>query len=187
MGKFASNNLKMESIELRRYKPSDYDTVLRLHFKGLEQYRIRLNTELIPGLDDDLTKIEEVYLKDGDFLVSTIGENIVGMGAFRRIDDDTAEIKRMRVEPSYQGKGIGSLILDSLIEKARLLGYRRLILDTTEKMQVAQHLYRSRDFKEYKRKAISDIMIVYYEKDLFENRGGNDYSLRERDTTESTK
>ena len=158
----------MDNVSLRRYEPSDYDTVLKLHFKGLEQYGVRLNAELIPKFDDDLTRIEEAYLKNGDFLVYTIDTNIVGMGAFRKIDSKTAEIKRMRVRPEYQGRGIGSLILDTLIEKARQLGYRKLILDTTERMKVAQHLYRSRGFKEYKRGSIRDITIVYYELDLSE-------------------
>ena len=158
----------MDNVSLRRYEPSDYDTVLKLHFKGLEQYGVRLNAELIPKFDDDLTRIEEAYLKNGDFLVYTIDSNIVGMGAFRKIDNITAEIKRMRVQPEYQGRGIGSLVLDTLIEKARQLGYRRLILDTTEKMQVAQHLYKRRGFREYKRATFGDIMIVYYELDLVE-------------------
>lgn len=158
--------LIIENVELRRYQPSDHDTVLQLHFKGLEQYGVRMNAELIPRFDDDLTRIEEAYLKDGDFLVSTIGKNIVGMGALRKIDKYTAEIKRMRVEPTYQGKGIGSLILGALIEKARLSGYRKLILDTTERMQVAQHLYQSRCFREHKRATFDDLEIVYFEMNL---------------------
>lgn len=168
-----NNTLLIENIKLRQYRPSDYKTVLRLHFKGLEQHGVRLSPELLPGLDDDLIRIEEAYLKDGDFLISTIGDNIVGMGAFRRIDNNTAEIKRMRVEPSCQGKGIGSLILDSLIDKARSLGYKKLILDTTDKMLAAQHLYKSRGFREYRRDlreykggAVSFLSIIYYELDL---------------------
>ena len=158
----------MDNVVLRRYQSSDYEAILQLHFQGLQQYGVHINSELIPGLDDDLGRIEEEYLKNGEFLTATINGNIVGMGAFRKIDSKTAEIKRMRVRPEYQGRGIGSLILDTLIEKARQLGYRKLILDTTERMKVAQHLYRSRGFKEYKRGSIRDITIVYYELDLSE-------------------
>jgi GNAT superfamily N-acetyltransferase len=156
----------MENIEFRQYRASDHDAVLQLHFKGLEQVGVRLSAELVPGLYDDLTRIEQEYLNGGDFLIATIGKEIVGMGAFRRIDDQTAEIKRMRVEPAYQSKGIGGLILDDLIKKAKAAGYWRLILDTNEKMQVARHLYQNRGFREYKRRAFGDIMIVYYTMDL---------------------
>ena len=153
----------MADVELRQYLASDHDAVLQLHFKGLEQTGVRLNAKLALGLDDDLSRIEEAYLIGGDFLITTIDNKIVGMGAFQKIDDETAEIKRMRVEPDYQGKGIGSLILDTLIDKAKAAGYRKLVLDTTDKMQAAQHLYRSRGFKEYKRSLFGDIMIIFYE------------------------
>jgi GNAT superfamily N-acetyltransferase len=160
----------MENVKLRRYISSDYDTVLRLHFEGLQQHGVRINTELIPGLDDDLGRIEEEYLKDGDFLIATINEVPVGIGAIRKIDTRTMEIKRMRVEPAYQERGIGSMILDTLIEKARRLGYGRLILDTTDRMQVARHLYKSRGFREYRRNTFGNILVIYYEMDLAKNR-----------------
>ena len=158
----------MENIELRQYQSSDYEAVLQLHFQGLQQYGVHISSELISGLDDDLGRIQEEYLKNGEFLIATDNEKIVGMGALRRIDSKTAEIKRMRVRQAHQGKGIGSLILDNLIEKAEKRGYKRLILDTTEKMQVAQNLYKSKGFREYKRDTFRNVLIVYYELDLGE-------------------
>ena len=141
----------MENVQLRQFRPSDQDVVWQLHIRGLEQYGVRLNAEFIPGRDEDLARIEDEYLKGGDFLVATMSDVAIGIGAIRKIDSGTAEIKRMRVEPAYQGKGIGSLILDSLVERAKSLGYTRMILDTTERMVVAQHLYQSRGFREYRR------------------------------------
>lgn len=155
-----------EGVELRRYRPSDKDSVWQLHVQGLEQYSVRLDARFRPGLDDDLTRIEDEYLKNGDFLVATIGNDIVGIGALRKENSTTAEIKRMRVKVDFQGKGIGTMILDNLIDKARNLGYKRIILDTTQNMTVAQRLYQSRGFIEYKRAKIADFDCIYYKLDF---------------------
>jgi GNAT superfamily N-acetyltransferase len=156
----------MESIEFRQYRPFDHAQVLQLHFKGLEQTGVRLNDDFHSGYDADLTRIEAEYLQNGEFLIATINEELIGMGAIRKIDNRTAEIRRMRVEPDYQGQGLGSLILDRLMETAKALGYTRLILDTTDKMSVARRLYENRGFKEYRRNILDGFTVIFYEMNL---------------------
>jgi len=156
----------MEEIKLRRYRPADHDRVLQLHYQGLKQVGIRIDDDFHSEYDADLTRIEAEYLQNGDFLIAAIGEKTVGMGAIRRIDERTTEVKRMRVDPEFQGRGIGSLILDKLIAEAKAAGYRHLILDTIDRMVVARRLYESRGFKEYKRSAFDGIIVIFYEMNL---------------------
>lgn len=93
--------------------------------------------------DDDLHNIEETYLKgDGEFLVAELDGEIVAMGALRASGTGRAELKRMRVNPRYQRRGLGELILEQLETRARELGVRILQLDTTVAQTAAQHLYR---------------------------------------------
>jgi putative acetyltransferase len=54
----------------------------------------------------------------------------VGMGAFKRIDDTHAEIKSMHVLTEVRGRGLSRRMLDHLIAEARVMGYRRLSLET---------------------------------------------------------
>lgn len=77
-------------------------------------------------------------------MVATHHDKVIGMGAVRKIDASTAEIKRMRVDLDYQGNGIGSQILDKLIEVTQELLYQKLILDTSVNQIAAQKLYESR-------------------------------------------
>ena len=50
--------------------------------------------------DDDLRDIERHYLEcNGEFLIVVENDKLVGMGAFRKISSQEAEIKRMRVAP----------------------------------------------------------------------------------------
>src|SRR4029077_342777 len=50
----------------------------------------------------------------GTFLVARDGDRAVGCGAIRLIDGETAEVKRMYVEPDQRGRGVGRAVLASL-------------------------------------------------------------------------
>ncbi|PLX24171.1 MAG: GNAT family N-acetyltransferase [Marinilabiliales bacterium] len=154
----------MPKVTIRQYQSSDKDFVWQLHLKGLHQMNSFIDD---PNLDKDLQSIEEVYINNkGEFFIATIHNQIVGIGALKKIDNEHAEIKRMRVDQEFQGQKIGSQILDSLIQKAQELSYKKLILDTSIKMHVAQNLYQSRGFDEYKRDTIGGLETIFYEKVL---------------------
>lgn len=70
----------------------------------------------------------------------------VGGGAIRRYDDETVELKRVFVHNEYQGQGIGSRLVSSLIEWAAQLGYRRMILETGELLAESCAVYRKLGF-----------------------------------------
>jgi len=54
----------------------------------------------------------------------------VGMGAFKRLSADHAEIKSMHVLTEARGRGLSKRMLTHLIDEARALGLRRLSLET---------------------------------------------------------
>jgi putative acetyltransferase len=66
----------------------------------------------------------------------------VGCGAFREIDSQTAEIKRMFVLPDYRGKGIASKILAELELWVLELNYTQTILETGINQPEAIALYK---------------------------------------------
>ena len=66
----------------------------------------------------------------------------VGSGAFREIDPQTVEIKRMFVHPDYRGKGIASKILSELELWILSLNYSQTILETGINQPEAIALYK---------------------------------------------
>jgi transketolase len=90
----------------------------------------------------------EVENGRGGFYVAYIGGKAVGCGAVRRIDDTTAEIKRMYVAPTGRGCGIGRTVLVELEAEARRLGVRRLVLETGPRQPEALALYKRAGFVE---------------------------------------
>jgi putative acetyltransferase len=55
---------------------------------------------------------------------------LVGCGALKELDERTGEIKSMRTARAHRGKGIGSRVLEHIIDVARQRGYRSLHLET---------------------------------------------------------
>jgi GNAT superfamily N-acetyltransferase len=71
-----------------------------------------------------------------------------GVGAFRFLRPDVAEVKRMFVSPRWRGRHLGAALLDRLLSDAHALGSTTELLDTCCFMTEAQRLYRSRGFVE---------------------------------------
>lgn len=53
----------------------------------------------------------------------------VGMGAFKRLTPEHAEIKSMHVLREHRGKGLSRRMLTHLLDEARATGFRRLSLE----------------------------------------------------------
>ncbi|GAA1298230.1 GNAT family N-acetyltransferase [Planotetraspora silvatica] len=153
-------------LKIRQYRWSDLDAVWTLHQIGLAQ------VGLLPGdgvyYDDDFPRISEVYLADrGDFLIGEVaGSGIVAMGGLRRVDDQTAEMCRLRVHPEYQRRGYGAQIMEALEQRAGRLGYTLLRGDTTLQQVAALELYRKSGWRELRREVRGDTVVLYGEKRL---------------------
>lgn len=70
-----------------------------------------------------------------------------GCGAFKRYDEQSAEIKRMFVDPDFRGRGIAGLILAELERWARELNFTRSILETGLRQTEAVKLYQKENYR----------------------------------------
>lgn len=116
--------------------------------------------ELIAALDAELLALypedgteqhfhldaSEVSDGQGAFLVAYVAGEAVGCGAFRMLDATTAEIKRMYVRPAIRGTGTGRALLESLEERARALGAKKLVLESGPRQPAAIGLYSASGF-----------------------------------------
>jgi GNAT superfamily N-acetyltransferase len=94
-------------------------------------------------------------------LLAFEGDSAFGIACLRRIGTETAEIKRMYVEPSHRGVGVGRALLDRLIELATQAGHERILLDSPDFMTAAHGLYRSAGFEDTEPYIESEIPAAY--------------------------
>ncbi len=99
----------------------------------------------------DLDDFQNTYCADhGTFLVITDGDQIIGTGAVRKIDEEICELKRLWLLFEYHGQKLGYRMMQELLAFARAKGYRRMRHETDQ-------AHQNRAFKFYKRLGFSVI------------------------------
>lgn len=151
-------------ITIRRYSPLDTDDLWRIHLLVISE----ANVEPTHQHYHDILHIPEQYLMNGgEFLVGMDKNGVIlAMGGLKLLKNGQAEIKRLRVHPSYQKKGYGQQILSSLEAKAEELGIRHLILDTLNNQHGAQKLFTNNGYQQKGPAIIDGFNVVLYEKAL---------------------
>ena len=102
-------------------------------------------------VDEDVNDLLSNYFNNNGYFWSAHDEvgTIVATVAVYRIDDQTCELKKMYLRLQDQGKGIGKQLLNIAIDKARELGYAKMVLKTNSKLKTAIGLYQKYGFERY--------------------------------------
>lgn len=155
----------IEAINFRPYQDGDKEQVRQLHEAALRSTNAFAESG---NWDSDLDDIQAHYIdKDGNFIVGELDGEIVAMGAFRRLSEAVAELKRARVRPDLQGQGIGQHLLSLIEAEIRAKGYTAIQCDTTVKQPAAQHVFESTGFVELRRETDGwPIEVIFYRKEL---------------------
>lgn len=82
----------------------------------------------------------------GCVLLAWAGDELLGCGALRPVDDSSCEMKRVYLRPAARGRQLGRQLVERLLAEAREAGYRRVCLDVLPEFVAARRLYASLGF-----------------------------------------
>jgi GNAT superfamily N-acetyltransferase len=135
-----------DDVDIARERP-DSDTASEL----LGRYYTELDSRFPGGFDPERTvaaPARELVGPAGAFFVARLDGHPIGCGGIRKLDETTAEIKRMWIDPVARSRGIGRRLLAALEDAAVELGCHTVRLDTNAHLTEAVALYRSSGYSE---------------------------------------
>ncbi|WGW10730.1 bifunctional GNAT family N-acetyltransferase/acetate--CoA ligase family protein [Saxibacter everestensis] len=113
------------TAHLRPIRPEDASAVQDFHVAQSEESIYLRFFAPLPRLPKrDLERFTNVDHRDRVAFVVTIGEQIVGIGRYDRIDEKQAEVA-FNIADSHQSRGLGSVLLEHLAAAARERGIRQ--------------------------------------------------------------
>ena len=105
----------------------------------------------------DVKRFTEVDHIDRVALILTLGQRMVAVGRYDRIDATDAEVAFL-VEDAFQGKGVGQLLLEHLADAARERGIQRFVADVLPQNRRMVQVFADAGYKVHRQ--YEDGMIV---------------------------
>lgn len=136
----------MGKIAVRKYRDKDKTACRKLWAELTQWHRDIYGDQSIGGPDPGLY-FDEHLKKAGPehMLVAVDGRKIVGLTGYLVMDEEI-EVEPLVVAASYRGKGIGTMLLDSLIERVQGTGIKYLNVRPVARNKKALEFFRSRGF-----------------------------------------
>jgi len=144
LSRFKQNSatLKAKAIEILDFEPTYRD-----HFRKLNEAWIRKYFFIEQADRAILSNPERIITDGGAIFFARLGEKITGTCALVKVEESTFEIAKMAVAEDYQGMGIGRMLLDACIERAKSSKATCVTLETNTRLTSAVQLYKKAGFK----------------------------------------
>ena len=117
-------------------------------FQSLNEEWLTEYFKIEPQDRDMLSHPQKILDEGGCIFFAIHQQEAIGTFALLSKGDGVFELAKMAVTPSYQNRGIGQKLLQKAILEARKLGAHSLILQTSSKLEAANHLYEKFGFVE---------------------------------------
>ena len=124
--------------------PLDMTNVLDIYREYVSSTSVSLGFQ---NNEEDFAGLEPKYNQEGNgIFLAWKGDQVVGCAAYRKIDDEICEMKRVYVRPAARGENIGRELVRVILDEARASKYRKICLDVLPEFDAALMLYQSFGF-----------------------------------------
>lgn len=129
-------------VRLDDLRGAEIAALLREH---LDDMQLHSPPESIHALD-----LEKLRQPEITFWTVWQGSELLGCGAIKQLDATHGEIKSMRTSARHRRKGVAAVMLQHIVDEAKMRGYRQLSLETgsAAAFAPARLLYASFGFRE---------------------------------------
>jgi DNA-binding MarR family transcriptional regulator/N-acetylglutamate synthase-like GNAT family acetyltransferase len=132
-----------KDVQVVDYKPEYQPAFKQLNEEWITQY-FKMEATDYKSLDHP---DEYILNKGGHILIALYNNEPVGTCALIKMDNDMYELAKMAVSPKAKGKGIGFILGNASIAKAKELGAKKIYLESNTILKPAINLYHKLGFK----------------------------------------
>jgi DNA-binding MarR family transcriptional regulator/N-acetylglutamate synthase-like GNAT family acetyltransferase len=132
-----------KDVQVVDYKPEYQPAFKQLNEEWITQY-FKMEATDYKSLDHP---DEYILNKGGHILIALYNNEPVGACALIKMDNDMYELAKMAVSPKAKGKGIGFILGNASIAKAKELGAKKIYLESNTILKPAINLYHKLGFK----------------------------------------
>ena len=118
-------------------------------------------------LADPSKEIIYEYLKRSEVFIAIQNKTVVGVIAILPLEKGAVEIKNIAVNPEFQGKGIGTYLIENAIRIATLDQQEKILIGTANSSIGQLYLYQKLGFEITEIK--KDFFIKNYDTPIYEN------------------
>lgn len=103
----------------------------------------------VQNYDSELEHLADKYgLPEGRLYIVKVENEVAGCIGLRKIDNENCEMKRLYVRPKFRGHKIANKLVEMIIDDAKRIGYKNMLLDTLPFLEGAIYLYKKFGFNE---------------------------------------
>jgi len=122
-------------IQIRRFKPGDLDRVYEIEFKSFKDpYNILFLLNLYNAYKESFLVVEN--------------EGLVVAYSISRVVNGRGHVLAIAVDPPYRRKGIGSCLIEAVMDHFRTIGITEMWLEVRTSNLAAREFYRQLAFHE---------------------------------------
>lgn len=123
-------------VEIRSYWSTDLDAI------------VELESRAFPVGPYSRRMLSAIFRNPLSFtFVADDGGKVVGYASVLPLDSSSADVESIAVDPDYQGKGIGGILLETIEKEMARRGYTRSVLEVRDKNEAAIVFYRRHGYE----------------------------------------
>ena len=133
----------IDKIEIIEFSDQYGDCFKILNFEWIEKFFV------VEPTDEYILSnpVESIIDKGGFIYFAKCNNEIIGTFALIKVNADTYEIAKMAVTEKYQNRGIGKMLMDIAIQKAKDMKSDSIILYSNTNLATAVNMYFKYGFR----------------------------------------
>ena len=155
----------LSHLTFRSANNDDCASVTTLVFGVLAEFGLSGDPD---SIDADLKDLEANYLERGGLfeVIEDSDASLVGSFGLYPVNKTTCELRKIYFILSARGSGLGKYVLERAIQRAKELGFKQIVLDTSSRLVAANRLYTKFGFQPATSDHLASRADLFYKLDL---------------------